>query len=56
MPGYKDVCFAVSGEGVQERHTLIEITSYFHHFVAPCVKRGLKIAFSQIKKSSNFCY
>ena len=24
MPGYKDLCFAVSGEGVQERHTLIK--------------------------------
>ena len=34
----------------------VSVTSYFHHFVAPGVKRGLKIAFSQIKKSSNFCY
>ena len=28
----------------------VSVTSYFHHFVAPCVKRGFKIAFSQIKK------
>ena len=34
----------------------VSVTSYFRHFVAPCVKRGLKITFSQIKKSSNFCY
>ena len=34
----------------------VSVTSYFHHFVAPYVKRGLKIAFSQIQKSLNFCY
>ena len=36
--------------------SLAPVTSYFHHLVAPCVKRGSKIAFSQIKKSLNFCY
>ena len=33
----------------------VSVTTYFDHFVAPNVKIGLKIAFSQIKKSLNFC-